>query len=60
MGRIISHVYTGANTRVKVQVNELTLTIIADPHAVDTARAGDMVTLYLAPERLWTLPVESQ
>ena len=60
MGRIISHVYTGANTRVKVQVNELTLTVIADPHAVDTARAGDMVTLYLAPERLWTLPVESQ
>ncbi|MEZ4707493.1 MAG: ABC transporter ATP-binding protein [Caldilineaceae bacterium] len=58
-GRVVSHLYTGVNARFKIQVDALTLTAVADPHAVNTLRDGDAVTLYLAPERLWTVPVEA-
>lgn len=63
-GRVESSIYLGTHARFKVSAerNEqpaLSLEIVADAASINQFPAGQMVHLYLPPEKLWLVPAEN-
>ncbi len=55
---VLSHVYLGTHTRLKLQSGDLCLEAISHNPETHPLCPGDTVTLHLPPEKLWLLPVE--
>ena len=55
-GTVVSHIYAGTHSRLKVQVGENLLHVVADAAAIKTYKNGTSVLLHLPAEKLWVLP----
>lgn len=55
---VMSQVYLGTHTRLKLRSGEQCLEAISHTPATHTLCPGDTVTLHLPPEKIWLLPAE--
>lgn len=56
---ILSHVYLGTHTRLKLKSGDLCVEAISHTSETRHLCPGDTVILYLPPEKIWLLPAES-
>ncbi len=55
-GQVIAKTYLGTQTRLMVQVNDQTLTLICPPAKAESLTIGSPLTFHLPPDALWLLP----
>ena len=55
-GTVVSHVYVGTHSRLKVQVGDHLLHVVADASVIKTYTNDTPVLLHLPAEKLWVLP----
>lgn len=57
-GIVASHIYMGTHSRLKVDVGDTRLNVVASADAIRTHGDGQPIHLTLPPEKLWVLPQE--
>ncbi len=57
-GHLLSHIYVGTHTRLKVAVGDQHLELAADPSLARQFRDGDEIPLRFPPTKIWLLPPE--
>ena len=55
-GTIVSHVYVGTHSRLKVEVGEHLFHVVADASIIKTYDTGSPVMLRFPAEKIWVLP----
>ncbi len=57
-GSLLSHVYVGTHTRLKVVVSDAHFELVADPSIARQFHDGDEIPLRFPPTKIWLLPPE--
>jgi ABC-type Fe3+/spermidine/putrescine transport system ATPase subunit len=58
-GRVVAHVYVGTHSRLKVQVADEVIHVIANADAIRTHGEGQPIRLEFPAHKLWVLPHEA-